>query len=313
MKKRSNYLIISILIIFILLVTGNINRIAKADSIDTNSSTEWIQSVNQAMSCFKDKGGYCTSRKIPSGFTQTTWMGMDKAVNIQKNKTIIDVDQARPSFCSSAVYMLFLKSLSIWSTQYNHSISYLSWTNLKPYTMPNEKYPIQQDGEGAWGMANSNGPGFAVLINKLKMGSNYYVGLPSEYSSSNERISAFKQGRRYDVIKMFWNDNVGKDERGHIGIYLGMQEKLNPSTNKQELYVYWWTSNGSKTDINAGYGIGCAPVSKIRRAVFTRITNPKSINNVENIVPTDKDDLLYNLGSSINISSDTLKSICNIQ
>ncbi|WP_270458041.1 hypothetical protein [Lactobacillus gasseri] len=112
---------------------------------------------------------------------------------------------------------------------------------------------------------------------------------------------------------MFWNDHVGKDERGHIGIYLGMQEKLNPSTNKQELYVYWWTSNGSKTDINAGYGIGCAPISKIRRAVFTRITNPESINNVEKIAPTDKDYLLYNLGSSINISSDTVKSICNIQ
>ncbi|MCT7721672.1 MAG: hypothetical protein N5842_01525 [Lactobacillus crispatus] len=178
--------------------------------------------------------------------------------------------------------------------------------------MSNGPYPYQNDGVGAWGMANSNGPGFAVLIKKLKMGQNYYVGLPTEYSSTKTRLKAFSVAKPYDVIKMFWNDKIGKDERGHIGIYLGEQDEVD-QTGKRKHYIYWWTTNGSKTDINAGYSISKASTDKIKRAIFTRITKPENINRVEKIMPTDKDQLLSDLGDEIDISTKKIKQICGIR
>lgn len=283
-------------------------------SVQETAPTQWQIAVEQAMGSFADKGGYSTGRKIAPGFKQTTWMGMDKAVTIEENGQVkIDTSQARPSFCSSAVYMLFLKSLFNWQTEFNHPISTQSWINLKPYTMPNSKYPIQDDGVGAWGMANANGPGFAVLINQLKMGKNYYVGLTSEYKKESARLKAFEQGKPFDVIKMFWNDKVGKDERGHIGLYLGEQDELNPATGKIDHYIYWWTSNGSKTDINSGYGIGRATTDKIKRAIFTRITKPENIKNVENLNPTDKNQFLSDIGSRLNADTKEVKEECGIK
>ncbi|MCT7721671.1 MAG: hypothetical protein N5842_01520 [Lactobacillus crispatus] len=75
--------------------------------------TQWRISEQRAMGTFADKGGYETSKKLLNGFTQTSWMGMNKAVTISGNQVVIDTAQARPSFCSSATYMLFLKTLNI--------------------------------------------------------------------------------------------------------------------------------------------------------------------------------------------------------
>lgn len=69
--------------------------------------------TERAMGTFADKGGYETSKKLLNGFTETSWMGMNKAVTISGNQVVIDTAQARPSFCSSATYMLFLKTLNI--------------------------------------------------------------------------------------------------------------------------------------------------------------------------------------------------------
>ncbi|WP_179394267.1 LPXTG cell wall anchor domain-containing protein [Lacticaseibacillus absianus] len=274
---------------------------------------EWQSSVQKAVDAFEDKGGYYTGRKIPEGFTQNTWMGMDEAVTLDPSgQATIDVAKARPSFCSSAIYMLFLKSLSNWSTDYNHPITAKSWINLKPYTMDDTAYPIQGDGVGAWGMANSNGPGYAVLLNQLGMGKNYYVGLASEYSTEVARLAAFAQGQKYDVMKIFWNDSVGKDEAGHLVLYLGREDETDPTTGKVTHYIKYWSSNGSTTDINAGYSVAKCNIDKIKRAVFTRVTAPSNINQVESIAPVDKNQFLADLSDKIDATTAQVKSFCGI-
>lgn len=274
---------------------------------------EWQSAVQKAVDTFEDKGGYYTGRKIPEGFTQNAWMGMNEAVTLDPSgQATIDVARARPSFCSSAIYMLFLKSLSNWSTDYNHPITAKSWINLKPYTMADMTYPIQGDGVGAWGMANSNGPGYAVLLNQLGMGKNYYVGLASEYSTESARLAAFAQGQKYDVMKIFWNDSVGKDEAGHLVLYLGREDEKDPTTGKVTHYINYWSSNGSKTDINAGYGVAKCNIDKIKRAVFTRVVAPSNINRVESIAPTAKNQFLADLSDKIDATTAQVKSFCGI-
>lgn len=316
--KKGLFGILGLISLSIGLVTGlgglSMHTVAASSADATVSPTQWQTSVQKAMDAFEDKGGYYTGRKVPEGFTQNAWIGMDKAVTIGADgSTTVDVSKARPSFCSSAIYMLFLKSLSNWSNDYGHSISAQSWRNLKPYTTENSTFPIQGDGVGAWGMANSNGPGFAVLINQLNMGKNYYVGLAKEYSSASARMAAFKQGKRYDVMKILWNDEVGKDEAGHLVLYLGAEDEQDPSTGKIEHYIYYWSSNGSKTDINAGYSIGKCNINKIKRAIFTRITNVENISNVNGLQPTAKNQFLADLSDKIDATTAQIKSYCGIQ
>lgn len=278
------------------------------------TNTSWRDSLAQSIASFDDLGGYCTSRSIQPDFTQTTWQGLDESVNLDNSKkAVIDISKARPSFCSSAVYMAFLKALDNYSEAENVKISKESWNNLKPYTLEGKKYPVQEDGVGAWGRANSNGPGFAVLAHQLGIGSNYYVGLASEYKKTDGREKAFEQGEKYDIMKIFWNDQIGKDERGHLVIYLGETKNVKNSDGSTDNYIYYWSSNGSKTDINAGYGIKKCKESAIKRAIFTHITHPKKINNVEKIKPTDKNQFLSDIGSTKNATVTEIKKVCGIK
>lgn len=259
----------------------------------------WNDSVQYAMSLFEDGGGYYTGSRtgssLPPGFTQNTWQGMDAAFQLPDgaSKPTIDVSKARPSFCSSAVYMLFLKSLLTWDTGRSR-ISRAAWVNLKPYTLAvtdslGNVIPREDDGYGCWGRANANGPGLGVLTYELNAGENYYIGNRSEYASAKDYIDAWEKVKPYDFLKIFWNDGIGcdnddpaGDESGHMVLFLGRKVAYDSDGARDDI-VTWWSSNGSHTDSNAGYGTESCPISKIYRAVATRITKPEAVDAAQNI------------------------------
>lgn len=271
------------------------NEQTKKSSTKAKSQISWNDAVAQAMSLFEDGGGYYTGTGHPTGFTQNTWEGMDRAFQMGPNdvKPTIDVSLARPSFCSSAIYMLLLKSLSIWDNSRN-TISKNAWVNLKPYTLAatdqlGNVIPREDDGYGCWGRANANGPGLGVLVNELGAGDNYYIGNKTEYSSLDKYYAAWDQAKPGDFLKIFWNSGIGcdnndpsGDESGHMVMFLGKYKHYNADGTRDDI-ITWWSSNGSRTDINAGYGVQSCNISEIYRAVLTRVTKPQNFNKAASI------------------------------
>lgn len=249
-------------------------------------TTMWKESMEGALKCFPVGGGYHTGRNIPPGFQQTTWAGMDRAVNVSECGVEVNPQLATPSFCSSAVYLLLLKSIEMYENACDHVLPQKQWEYLKPYTVENRAYPIQADGVGAWGRANANGPGVAELVRELGIGTNMYIGTADEYRNSCHRNFLFDTIHKFDFMKIFWNDEIGKDESGHMVVALGKSCERDQDGNTMSI-LHYWSSNGSHTDINAGYGIKSVSVDKIHRAVVTRIDRPWKLWHTEVMMPDD--------------------------
>ena len=268
----------------------------------------WQQCVERALQCFPTGGGYHTGRNIPPGFRQTAWTGLDRAVRVTATGVCVDPYLATPSFCSSATYLLLLKSLELYEKTCGVMPPRQEWEYLKPYTVDNRPYPIQNDGVGAWGRANANGPGMAELAHELKIGTNLYIGTTGEYADPGDRNEMFASIRRYDFMKIFWNDEIGKDERGHMVVVLGRSSHSNCSRHRVGT-VRYWSSNGSHTDINGGYGIKCVSEDKIHRAVVTRVDRPWNVWNTEVMGPTDVCAPLAEIAADRNMTPDELKQL----
>jgi hypothetical protein len=170
---------------------------------------------------------------------------LSSAVHLEANRLAIEPEKATPSFCSSATYLVFLSVLDRINREGHLTIS--------PEVMEKLLVRGQSDGVGIWGRWNANGPGTARLFEELHLGKNF---------------TSFEEARPGDFMKIFWNDNIGLTESGHSVIYLG---RGSPSENGDET-VRIWSSN--KPD---GYGPKEIPVSKIRRAIFSRLEDPRKI------------------------------------
>ncbi len=158
---------------------------------------------------------------------------------------------ARPSFCSGAVYAATLSALARWdAAQPRRRISAEAWQALAPQRVP--------DGVGAWGWANANGPGFAMLVHKLGAGVSF---------------TDWAQARPSDVMKIWWNDAIGADERGHLVILVRDEGDS----------VRVWSSNQPTEGAAGGFGFRTYPKSAIRRVLFTRITTPAAFNRAPSI------------------------------
>lgn len=244
----------------------------------------------------KDGGGYCVGVQEKTGRELSVPEALDEAVSVTDDGVVVDIDKARPSFCSSACYVLLLKALKDWDVENKIKVS--SWVNLKPYTVSGRHFPVQSDGVGCWGRANANGPGIAVLVKEVSAGENMYIAPRSSYSSFGEYLSKWDSLKKGDFLKIFWNENIGCDnvkkifERGHMVIFLGRTEGSSLSDN---IKVRYWSSNGNGRDINGGYGKQEVSIDKIYRAVATRITNPLAFEKVADILPDAKDEWLSNL------------------
>ena len=232
-----------------------------ADSPDT-----WNQIIVNEIQKVSSGGGYSTASETDE-YPHTSWEGMAIAWSYRSGKGIsINMSKARPSFCSSACYMMLLKALSVWDT--DNVISRQAWLALRPYTLECMKYKMQDDGVGCWGYANANGPGIALLVKKMGAGRNYYIGGRTEYSTAAKHRKAWQRAEKGDFLKIFWNEKIGKDERGHQVIYMGSERAYQDGV-RDDLIWYWSSQSG--TD---GYGLTCRHASEIRRAVLTKITNP---------------------------------------
>ncbi len=258
-----------------------------------------------------DGGGYYTGRATKAELTQNAWEGMDKAVTIGETDVTIDMNQARPSFCSSAVYMTLLKTLSVWDTE--QVLSMKAWQNLKPYTVQGRTWAIQDDGVGCWGRANANGSGFAVLAAQLGAGENTYIAPKKSYASEDDYFSAWKQIKPGDFVKLFWNEYIGANssdsESGHMVVFLGFTESTD-ADGKRTGTVRYWSSNGSGYQPDRGYGISETKIASVYRAVSTRITHPEAFANAEKIMPDNTDTWLYSLnGSHLATEKELLQAI----
>lgn len=190
-------------------------------------------------------GGYAVSRDALSG--------LGESVRPAGDTVEISPASAMPSFCSGATYLVFLKTLKV--AEARHRIPPLGnvWKSLLPRPT--------SDGTGVWGRWNANGPGASRLFYELKLGRNF---------------TSFDSARPGDFLKIFWTNAVGKNERGHLVIYLGREMKDGVE------YVRFWSSNKP-----VGYGEKSVTRSKIARAIFSRLESPENIANVPRLPKKD--------------------------
>lgn len=190
-------------------------------------------------------GGYATTREAHSALESSVRTG-SASVSIQPAK-------ARPSYCSGATYLVFLKTLAAVERRGLVPPLGASWAALAPKSSP--------DGVGIWGRWNANGPGAQRLFHELALGRNF---------------TRFDEARPGDFIKIFWSDAVGKNERGHLAVFLGEESRDGVP------HVRFWSSNKPN-----GYGEKSVPKSRIARAIFSRLENPSNIRNLDAIPGRD--------------------------
>lgn len=194
------------------------------------------QKVLDAVKAMPIGGGYSASKSANKGLLS--------AVGISGGILRVDPVLARPSYCSGATYLVFLKVLSVLQRDHQLRLSTETLTSLLPSGQP--------DGTGIWGRWNANGPGTARLFHELNLGRNF------------SDLSLALPG---DFLKIFWNDGIGVSEHGHSVVYLGMETR-----NGMRL-VQFWSSN-----IPGGYGERSVPISRIHRMIFSRLESPEQIN-----------------------------------
>ncbi len=202
----------------------------------------WYDAMGAALDEFPKGGGYSTRQAAFVGLTMKgcQWNG-------KKNVPVFRPRRATPSFCSAACYLLLLKSLQNWdATQPQRHIDSHAWAALMPGMH-------QKDGDGCWGWANANGPGLAVLVHALGAGINF---------------QDWKQARPGDFMKIFWTEEIGRREFGHLTVLVKDYGDR----------VSFWSAN-----MPDGYGVKTVLKSNIKRVIFTRITRPEQFNKAPSI------------------------------
>ena len=240
----------------------------------------WNRIVLREIAKTENGGGYSTVRQTAL-YPQTSWTGMKRAWSYsRKNGISIRMELARPSFCSSASYMMLLKALSVWDE--DAVIGKKAWIALRPYTVKGMKYKVQDDGVGCFGYANANGPGVAMLVKTIGAGKNIYIGGRKDYPSAAKWRKAWKKAKKGDFLKLFFNSAIGRDELGHQVIFMGTQKAYKDGVRDD--LIYYWSSQQSTN----GYGIACRHASEIRRAVLTKITNPEAFAEADVLLPPNR-------------------------
>ncbi|MBQ6941405.1 MAG: hypothetical protein IJN23_02455 [Akkermansia sp.] len=207
----------------------------------------WWKSMQGAIMSMQriGPGGYSTDDRAKQALVDSfTW-------DARRKQPLFNPMVARPSFCSSAVWVATLSALLHWETQNRYrAISPAAWQALMPR--------LVKDGEGPWGYANANGPGFALLVHRLGAGVNF---------------TDWKQARPSDVLKIWWNEHIGGRERGHLVILVKDEGDT----------ACVWSSHKAREGQPAGYGLRRIPKSAMKRVLFTRITRPAAFNRAHKL------------------------------
>lgn len=193
------------------------------------------------------KGGYeLTSSPVKKMRDAFTWSSDQLKVNAAS---------AVPSYCTTATYIVFFKALE----------KYWGWasTSAQRESLVLIKPNLDNDGARIWGRWNSNGPGTSKFFNDADLGRNF--------DDINDALPG-------DFLKMWWNEHVGKKERGHSVIYLGR------SVQNGVPMITFWGSNAS----TSGYGIKTIPAKDAIRTLFSRLEKPENIDNLMQIPVNDQ-------------------------
>lgn len=219
----------------------SITPITHARAIDMN------QLVLEAVNEMPSEGGYELTGVPPQR--------MADAFVLQPSG-LLDLDpfQAIPSYCTTATYMVFYKVLQ----KYWEATSAKPSTDLLTKIRPN----LESDGERIWGRWNSNGPGTAKFFYETKLGTNF---------------DEIKMALPGDFIKIFWNDFVGKSERGHTGIFLGIKK-----INGEEMLHFWASSKSTN-----GFAERMVLLAEAKRILISRFNKPENYQNIENLPELD--------------------------
>ncbi len=181
-------------------------------------------------------GGYATTTAAHDALASTT--------TIDAAGLHIRTASATPSYCSGATYLVLLKTLGELQRRGDIRLDRAAWQALLPAKMA--------DGEGIWGRWNANGPGTPRLFHELGLGRNF---------------TEFSDARPGDFLKIFWTGEIGKNERGHSVVFLGLEAIAGVE------HVRFWSSNKP-----GGYGEKSVPREKIARAIFSRLESPERIS-----------------------------------
>lgn len=168
-----------------------------------------------------------------------------------KTKLHLNVKKTTPSYCTTATYLIFFQVLYRYWEENNETVDTLVMERLKPN--------LERDGLRIWGRWNSNGPGSAKLFKDTEMGLNF-----------DDPTLA----RAGDFLKIFWNDEVGKNERGHTVIFLGY---------KNGSVTFWGSSKSTQ-----GYGVKTVARSEYSRLLFSRILHPENASEISKIPEDDE-------------------------
>jgi hypothetical protein len=197
-------------------------------------------------------------RQMPEGkgysASRFATIRLQKAAHYETGKFFILPDNASPSYCSGATYLVFMKTIE--ALRDKESL------NLDHPTLESLMIRGQRDGEGIWGRWNANGPGTARLFHEMGLGQNF---------------DDFAKAQPGDFMKIFWSPEVGRAEHGHSVIYLGMEKKAGLD------HVKFWSSN-----IPNGYGEKSVPRARIVHAIFSRLDSPENLGRVLKVPAVDK-------------------------
>ncbi len=192
---------------------------------------------------------------------------LDKAISVDRNGRLsVKPNKAADfSFCSSATYLLFCKVIE--QLQKNGDVVSSPELSRALADVGDTKDVIggRLDGIGIFGHWNADGPGTAVLFERLNLGRNF---------------SSFDDARPGDFLKIFWNEFIGKGERGHLVVYLGR--------NESKTAIEVWSSNLQNSDGSSGYGRMWIEKDRIKRALFSRLENPENLERWEQLSEAEK-------------------------
>ena len=235
--------------------------------VDVGAGEDYSTLVLRVMSAMPGGGSYATNSEALDA--------LGAAIRLDSTGLSLDPQKARPSFCSSATYLVFLGVIRELINSGKLSLDQSATRALLVHG--------QRDGEGVWGRWNANGPGTARLFAELNLGRNF---------------TDWSKARPGDFMKIFWSTEIGKLERGHSVIYLGRQ------TVDGVEHVNFWSSNRP-----LGYGFKLVPRSRIRWALFSRLETPAELARVSRLPASDS----Y-LASLLTVRSneDEVRSKCSV-
>ncbi|MGJ8678437.1 MAG: hypothetical protein ACSHX0_13045 [Akkermansiaceae bacterium] len=202
--------------------------------------------------------------------------GIFEAVFIKDGDLLLRPELATPSFCSSATYLVFMKTVMECREK---GLLKLSDAELRALCFKDEP-----DGEGFWGKWNSNGPGVAKLVDDLKLGRNF---------------ESYESARAGDFMKIFWTDEIGRKERGHLVIYLGQRVDA-----KGTAMVRFWSSNKPN-----GYGVKEVTKDSIKWAIFSRVEKIKNLRKVDSL---PHEDVFLKSMLIKDFTRDEVRKICDV-